>query len=108
MVQKGWITLAHDAQSFYKLAFKWQDAVRIYLPPMQAVFSNTPPGAGTPPFLVGPMIKINEFSGEYVSSNNDVRHRMTIFASPLALTVNGVTFSGDYFGKWITDLDFGF
>jgi hypothetical protein len=90
------------------VAFKWQDAVRIYLPPNQTVFNSIPAGAGSVPFLVGPMIKINEFSGEFVSSNGNVRHRMTFTASPMAVTVNGVTFSGDFFGRWVADLDFGY
>ncbi|MCX6125497.1 MAG: hypothetical protein NTV34_12235 [Proteobacteria bacterium] len=87
--------------------YSWQDAVRIYVPDNQAAMKCPDPnmGAGGCPWLVGPMIKIIDRAGTFVSKDKQLKRQVAVTLSPLGLGFAQAKFSAEIDGKWHWNLD---
>jgi hypothetical protein len=87
--------------------FTWQDAVRMYLPEGQKAVTcpDAGIGAGACPWLVGPMIKITDRSGTFMSADGRLKRRVALTLSPLGLGFAQSKFSAEIDGVWHWNLD---
>jgi hypothetical protein len=77
-----------------KESYSWVEAVRIYLTEKEDVFHDCPQHACDKPWLLGPMIKISERSGQFVPSGGGQAKPVIVSFSPLSVGDTYVKFSG--------------
>lgn len=87
--------------------FTWQDAVRVYLPEGATAMAcpDAAIGAGICPWLIGPMIKITDRNGTYVSADGKLHRRAAVTLSPLGLGFAQSKFNVEIDNQWHWNLD---
>ena len=98
-------TLTYDPT---RVTHMWEEAVRIYLPADQTVIDTTSfPGSGVGflPWVIGPMVKNEEFGGTYVTADGTKSHKMLITTSPQAMGFAASRFSVEIDGAWYFNID---
>lgn len=88
-----------------KVTYMWEEAVRIYLTPEQTVITEIPDGGGFAQWVMGPMVKNEEFAGTFVSADGTFSRKMLVTTSPQALGFAGSRFSAEIDGEWYFNLD---
>ena len=86
-------------------SYSWVEAVRIYLTDQEDVFHDCPPQACEKPWLLGPMIKISEQSGNFTPESGGPIKPVMITFSPLSVGDTYVKFSGNVGDRIISNLE---
>jgi len=86
--------------------FMWEEAVRLYLPDEQTVLKKIPSGAGSKPWILGPMIVNVEHHGTYTSVDGKTKRTVFLTLSPTGIGFAMARFSVEIDGQWHWNLDF--
>ena len=88
-----------------KESYSWVEAVRIYLTEQEDVFHDCPSHACERPWLLGPMVKISERSGHFISDAGGRVKPVMITFSPLSVGDTYVKFGGNVGDRIISNLE---
>lgn len=99
MVLRGVMTT--DARD----TWMWDEVGTIFLPKDQTVITHIPDGAGNRNLIMGPMIKISDLPGTYVSTDGSRTARALFTLSPNGVGFAASRFSVELDGRWIWNMD---
>lgn len=88
-----------------KVTYSFEEVVRIYLPEGQLAVDRVADGGGMPPWILGPLTKIEEFSGVYKSADGTKTRQMFVTLNPQGLGFAATRFSVEIDGQWYFNLD---
>jgi len=86
-------------------SYSWVEAIRIYLTEQEDVFHDCPQHACDKPWLLGPMVKLSERSGQFVPAGGGPTKPVIVSFSPLSVGDTYVKFSGNVGDQIVPNLE---